>query len=109
MATKKATEQQSQKQKENINFEQGLSRLDEIIGMLERDNVPLDELMKLYEEGVGLLRICNEQLEGAEQKVKILKMSPDATKVYLQDFEESVESEAKPSRAVKHSAKEREA
>ena len=60
-------------QKEALSFEAALARLDEILGSLERDSVPLDELMKLYEEGVGLLRSCNEQLDGAEQKVKLLK------------------------------------
>ena len=91
MATKKVTEQQPKEQSQ-INFEQGLTRLDEIISMLERDNVPLDELMKLYEEGVGLLRTCNEQLETAEQKVKMLKISPDGTKAHLEPF--SMEGEA---------------
>ena len=74
--------------KENtLSFEQSLARLDEIIAMLEKDNVPLDDLMKLYEEGVGLLRNCNEQLDSAEQKVKILKISPDGLKAHLAPFD----------------------
>ena len=74
--------------KENtMSFEQSLARLDEIIAMLEKDNVPLDDLMKLYEEGVGLLRNCNEQLDSAEQKVKILKISPDGHKAHLEPFD----------------------
>ena len=78
----------SAKNTENTrSFEQSLSRLDEIIATLEKDNVPLDDLMKLYEEGVGLLRSCNEQLDGAEQKVKILKISPDGLKAHLEPFD----------------------
>jgi exodeoxyribonuclease VII small subunit len=69
-------------------FEQNLSRLDEIIRMLEKDSVPLDELLGLYEEGVGLLRICNEQLENARNKVKMLQISPDGTRATLVDFED---------------------
>ncbi len=67
-------------------FEVGLTRLDEIIRALEEDHVPLDELMKLYEEGIGLLRICNEHLDTAEQKVKILKISPDGKTAHLEPF-----------------------
>ena len=44
--------------------------------------------MKLYEEGVGLLRHANEQLETAEQKVKMLKISPDGQKAHLVSFDE---------------------
>ena len=72
----------------NRSFEESLARLDEIIALLEKDNVPLDELMKLYEEGVGLLRHANEQLETAEQKVKMLKISPDGQKAHLVPFDE---------------------
>ncbi len=69
-------------------FEESLVRLDEIIAVLEKDNVPLDELMKLYEEGVGLLRCANEQLETAEQKVKMLKISPDGQTARLVPFDD---------------------
>lgn len=87
--------------KKALSFEASLQRLDEIITLLERDNIELDELMKLYEEGVGLLRSCNSQLDTAEQKVKLLKMSPDGTKMTLQDFDEATEGENTPARSRK--------
>ena len=71
-----------------LSFEQSLARLDEIIAMLEKDSVPLDDLMKLHEEGVGLLRSCNTQLDCAEQKVKMLNISPDGLKAHLTPFDE---------------------
>jgi exodeoxyribonuclease VII small subunit len=77
----------SANKKNTLSFEQSLARLDEIIAMLEKDNVPLDDLMKLYEEGVGLLRNCNTQLDDAEQKLKILKISPDGLKAHLEPFD----------------------
>ena len=96
------------KNKQALSFEASLLRLDEIIAALERDSVPLDELMKLYEEGVGLLRSCNEQLDTAEQKVKLLKMAPEEGKAYLQDFDEATSPEegtpAKARRTAKKSA-----
>ena len=51
------------------NFEEALQRLDEIVGLLEKGDAPLDESLALYEEGVGLVRFCNEKLKSARQKV----------------------------------------
>ena len=80
-------------------FEAALARLDEIVAALERDSVPLSELMKLYEEGVTLLRLCNDQLDTAEQKVKLLKMTPDGTGLTLEDFDEATEGEGTPAKS----------
>ena len=79
------------KKQETKSFEQGLSRLDEIIALLEKDHVPLDELMSLYEEGIGLLRRCNDALDKAEQKVKLLRLAPEEGKVYLEPFDREQE------------------
>ena len=51
--------------------------MEEILAKLERGDGNLDELLGLYEEGVGLIRICNERLESAEQRVKMLQLRPD--------------------------------
>ncbi|MBO5899001.1 MAG: exodeoxyribonuclease VII small subunit [Clostridia bacterium] len=87
------------KAQEAMSFEASLARLDEIVAALERDSVPLSELMKLYEEGVTLLRSCNEQLDTAEQRVKLLKMTPDGTAMTLQDFDEATEGEGTPAKS----------
>ena len=79
--------------KKKKTFEQALTRLDEIIALLEKDSVPLDELMKLYEEGVALVRDCNGQLDSAEQKVKLLQISPDGTTARLVAFDEGEKSD----------------
>ena len=57
----------------NIKFETALSELEAVIAKLEDANTPLDEALKLYEKGISLVRICNERLESAEQKIKILQ------------------------------------
>ncbi len=66
-------------------FEDRLQRLEEILSALENGDAGLDELLKLYEEGVSLIRSCNEQLQNAEQTVKLLQMQPDGT-VTATDF-----------------------
>lgn len=64
-------------------FERSLARLEEVVRKLESPQLSLDEAMKLFEEGVGLSRECQKQLEEAEGRVEILlkkadgKMTPE--------------------------------
>lgn len=58
-------------------FEESLARLEEIVRSLESGSAPLDESMKLYEEGIALVRACGKELDAAEAKIKILQNSPD--------------------------------
>jgi exodeoxyribonuclease VII small subunit len=53
-------------------FEQSLARLEEVVRKLESANLPLDQAMKLFEEGMQLSRDCQGQLEQAEARVEIL-------------------------------------
>lgn len=81
-------------EKKEVGFEQNLQRLDEVIRLLEKDSVPLDELLRLYEEGVALIRLCNGQLDDAQQRVKMLQISPDGTRAHLVDFAPESEGQA---------------
>lgn len=54
-------------------FESSLSSLEKITGRLEEGAIPLDEALKLFEEGVKLSRYCEEQLNKAREKIEILK------------------------------------
>jgi exodeoxyribonuclease VII small subunit len=58
-------------------FEQAIERLEAIVKLMEGDTVPLDENLKLYEEGVALVRRCTSELDHAEQRVKILQRTPE--------------------------------
>ena len=60
-----------------LSFEQALGRIDEIVKALENGDVPLDESMKLFEEGTALLRKCGGMLDAAEQQVVKLRKGPD--------------------------------
>ncbi len=53
-------------------FEESVARLEEIVRELEAGSVGLDESLKLYEEGISLVRACNKKLDAAEQKIKLL-------------------------------------
>ena len=56
-------------------FEQSLRRLETIVEQLEEGNVPLEEAVKMYEEGLALSKECVERLTQAELKLK--KLSKD--------------------------------
>ncbi|PIP16358.1 MAG: exodeoxyribonuclease VII small subunit [bacterium (Candidatus Ratteibacteria) CG23_combo_of_CG06-09_8_20_14_all_48_7] len=55
-----------------MKFEDALKRLEEIVAKLETGNLPLEESLKLFEEGVTLVRFSNEKLTEAQQKVALL-------------------------------------
>lgn len=55
-----------------MNFEQSMTRLEEIVSTLERGEVGLEDAMKLFEEGSKLMRVCTAALDEAEQKVTLL-------------------------------------
>ena len=71
--------------KKAITFEAAMERLEEITKILESGAEGLDESLKLYEEGVSLIRFCTQKLETAEQSVKVLQMREDG--IALADFE----------------------
>jgi exodeoxyribonuclease VII small subunit len=71
-------------------FEAALARLEEIVQELEKGDLPLEQSLKLFEEGIKLSRICNSRLEEAERKVEIL-LKDKAGNVTAQPFEEEGE------------------
>lgn len=64
---------------EEIKFEKALERLEKIVEDLEAGNIPLDEALKKYEEGVKLSRACQERLNQAEKKIEILTRTLNST------------------------------
>jgi exodeoxyribonuclease VII small subunit len=55
-----------------ISFEKAIARLEEIVKELEDGRLPLESALLLFEEGIGLSRICESCLVAAEQKISIL-------------------------------------
>ena len=71
----------------NMNFESATARLEEIVKLLEKGNTSLDESLKLYEEGVHLVRFCNNALDEAEKKIKMLVIDTNG-EIVEKDFTE---------------------
>ena len=66
------------------NFEQALKRLEEIVRRMEQGNVPLEESLKLFEEGTALAAGCSKQLDDAELRVVRLMKGPDGNPVEME-------------------------
>ena len=54
------------------NFEKSIGELDEIVKKLEGGDLPLDDMLALFEKGISLSKVCNDMLTKAEAKVNLL-------------------------------------
>ena len=68
----------SKQEETSVSFEAAMKRLEEIAKLLEGDSSTLDESLRLYEEGIALIRTCDRMLNEAEQKIKILNPETDS-------------------------------
>lgn len=59
-------------------FESTLAELETRVARLERGDLALEEALRLFEEGVSLVRECHEKLDAAEARIVALTGSPDA-------------------------------
>lgn len=58
--------------KNELSFEEAMDRLEEIVNSLESGEFPLEESLKLFEEGVKLVKQCNKKLTSIEGTIKKL-------------------------------------
>ena len=60
-----------------MKFETALDKLEEIVRKLEDGDLPLDDSLKMFEEGVRLYRFCGGKLDAAERRIEILMKNED--------------------------------
>jgi len=60
-------------------FEDSLKKLETIVDALEKGEMPLEESLKLFEQGVGLSAACKQELDAAEGKVQMLVKQRDGS------------------------------
>ena len=58
--------------KKEQSFEEAMEKLEEIVNSLESGDFKLEESLKLYEEGVKLVNLCNDKITKVEKSIKIL-------------------------------------
>ena len=67
--------------KKSNTFEESIARLEQIVRGLEQGNVPLEESLKLFQEGTELVRSCGQLLDEAQLQVKTVLAAADGTPV----------------------------
>ena len=65
------------KSEHSLSFEEHLDNAKQIIQKLESGNCNLDDMLKIYEEGVSSLNFCSKKLNEFEEKIKIIKKNND--------------------------------
>jgi len=60
-------------------FEEALGQLETVVARLEGGDLPLEEALRAFEEGIRLARTCAARLEDAERRVRLLTRAPDGT------------------------------
>ena len=74
-----------------LNFEGAMDRLEKIVEQMESGKLPLEDLIVRYEEGMNLVKVCQERLANAEQKIEIIARN-SAGKPIIKDFEPTQET-----------------
>ena len=72
---------------ENLQFEEAIEKLESIIERMESEQIPLEELLKDYEEGTKLLKLCRDRIDGARQKVEKINKELTNGSVILESLE----------------------
>lgn len=74
-----------------LNFEGAMDRLEEIVEQMESGKMMLEELIVRYEEGMKLVKVCQERLASAEQRIEIITRD-NAGKAGVKAFEPNTET-----------------
>lgn len=90
MATKSSAAKSSED-----SFESAMSRLEQIVELMESDKLPLEELLTRYEEGVTLVKTCEQKLAAVEKRIEIITRNA-AGEPKIEEFEPEKKSVAKP-------------
>lgn len=72
----------------NLQFEEAIEKLESIIERMESEQIPLEELLKDYEEGTKLLKLCRDRIDGARQKVDKINKELTNGSVILESLDE---------------------
>ena len=68
-------------------FEESMTRLEQIVRAMERGDVPLEESLKLFQEGTELVQTCSRLLDNAQLQIKKVMTAADGSPV-MEDFQD---------------------
>jgi exodeoxyribonuclease VII small subunit len=61
---------------DGLTFDEAVKSLEKVVRALELGEVPLEQALELFQDGVNLVRICSDKLNEAEKKIQLLVESP---------------------------------
>lgn len=76
--------------KQSKTFEESMARLEKIVRAMEQGNVPLEESLKLFQEGTELVRSCNRLLDEAQLQIQKVMTAADGSPVMEDVHDESL-------------------
>ncbi len=77
-------------QSDELSFEDAMERLDAIVASMEGERMPLEEMVRSYEEGARLLKLCRQRIETARSRVELISADLDGSgKAALTEFDTS--------------------
>lgn len=79
-------------EKEEASLEEAMEKLDGIVREMEAGDLPLEKLIARYEDGVNLAKLCQERLDRAEERIRIIARDADGAPV-LEEFEDTASGE----------------
>lgn len=77
--------------KKTLTFEEALARLEEIVAGIEGGEIPLEQSIAKYAEGIALVKQCRGILDQAEQKIQLLSSGPSGSLAVNGELEEDDE------------------
>jgi exodeoxyribonuclease VII small subunit len=66
------SKEQKEQELQELSFEQAMDKLETIVARLESGDVPLEQAIELYQEGMQLSKLCDQKLSQAERKIEML-------------------------------------
>jgi exodeoxyribonuclease VII small subunit len=88
------------KKSDELSFEQGMDQLEEIVSQMESSELPLDQIIQRYEDGMKLIKFCGDKLNDAQKKVELIIQTKDGVKKGYLD-EEALEKDPGASKQSK--------
>jgi exodeoxyribonuclease VII small subunit len=68
-----------------VAFEDALKSLEGVVAKLEAGDVPLEESIRLFEEGMALSAVCQKRLDEADRKIELLLRKPEGVRLEAED------------------------
>lgn len=90
---KKATKSSSAAPGDGMAFEEAMGQLESIVEAMESEKLPLDDLVKNYEEGTKLLKICQNRIDAAQKRIELIAREAGDDEATLSSFEAGEEKE----------------